>query len=174
MSNLTITWPGHQTAQATNGEKAENSQPTPAIVLPTEGKTLHAFGDEVTVHLGGAETGGQFTLFTDITPPEGGPPPHYHEHEDEWFLPLEGRVEFFLDGAWREVPTGSVVFVPRGTVHTFRNCGDTPSKMLTQTSPAGFEIFFERCAEEFTKAGPSDMGRIIEISAEHGIHYILE
>ncbi|MDX1688356.1 MAG: hypothetical protein R3248_10265 [Candidatus Promineifilaceae bacterium] len=47
-------------------------------------------------------------------------------------------------------------------------------KMLTHTAPAGFEIFFERCAEEFTKPGPPDMERIIEISAEHGIYFVTE
>lgn len=34
-------------------------------VPPSAGKVLRAFGEEVTVYLGGAETGGKFTLFTD-------------------------------------------------------------------------------------------------------------
>ena len=95
-------------------------------VRPHEGKVLLAFGEEVTVYLGSAETGGKFTSFVEVTPPGGGPPPHYHENEDEWFFPLEGRAEFFLDGTWKEVPIGIIVFVPRGTVHTFRNPGETP------------------------------------------------
>ena len=124
------------------------------------------------IHLGGAQTGGKLTVFTALTPPGGGPPPHYHANEDEWFFPLEGRVEFYLDGSWKEVPMGTTLFIPRGTVHTFRNIGDTPLKVLTHTSPAGFEKFFERCANEFAKGGPPDMARIIEISAEHGIHFV--
>jgi mannose-6-phosphate isomerase-like protein (cupin superfamily) len=141
-------------------------------VRPEEGRVLRAFGEEVTVYLGGAETEGRFTSFVEVTPPSGGPPPHYHEAEEEWFFPLEGRVEFFLDGTWEEVPLGTVVFVPRGTVHTFRNCGDGPLKMLIHTSPAGFETFFERCAQEFAKPDPPDMDRIVQISAEHGIHFV--
>ena len=173
MSDLSITWPGHNNTDIV-GEGVAAPNPAPVVVLPQAGKTLRAFGDEIRVHLGGAETGGKYTLFTDVTPPGGGPPPHYHENEDEWFYPLEGRAEFFLDDAWQAVPTGSVVFVPRGTIHTFRNCGETPLKQLTHVSPAGFELFFARCAEEFAKPGPPDMRRIIEISAEHGIHYIME
>lgn len=168
MSDLKVMWPGHQP----NGTTVEKL--APIVTLPNEAKTLHAFGDEIHVHLGGAETGGQHTVFTDLTPPGGGPPPHYHTDEDEWFLPLEGRVEFLLNGEWQEVPMGSVVFVPRRTVHTFRNCGDTTLKMLTHTSPAGMEIFFERCAAEFAKPGPPNMERIIEISAEHGIHFVMD
>jgi quercetin dioxygenase-like cupin family protein len=172
MSDPTITWPGHVASQASLSGGTEGRIPDPALVLPGEARGLHAFGDEIFVHLGGAETGGNYTMFTDITPPGGGPPPHYHDNEDEWFFPLEGRVEFFLDGSWRELPPQSLVFIPRGTVHTFRNCGDTPLKMLVHTAPAGFEIFFRRCAAEFAKPGPPDMQRIMEISAEHGIYFV--
>lgn len=110
-------------------------------------------------------------MWIEVTPPGGGPPPHYHLNEDEWFFPLEGRVEFFKDNAWTEVPIGSAVFMPRGVVHTFRNSGDKPLNMLIHAAPSGFETFFARCAEEFAKPNPPDMSRIVEISAEHGIHY---
>lgn len=167
MAEQTINWPGHFEKQAA---------PTPslAVVLPDQARKLEAFGTTIYVHFGGEQTGGRYTLFTEITPPGGGPPPHYHTEEDEWFVPLEGRVEFFLNGAWEEVPMGTVVFIPRNTVHTFRNCGEAPLKMLIHTSPSGFETFFERCAAVFAKPGPPDMARISEIGAEHGIHFVTE
>ena len=143
------------------------------IVVPeNRGKVLRAFGSGVTIYLGGEQTGGKYTVFSEVTPPGAGPPPHYHEHEDEWFFPLEGQVEFLIDGAWQDVPMGSVVFAPRGTTHTFRNSGDGPLKMLFQTAPSGFEVFFEKCAEVFAGEGPPDLGRIAEIGAEHGIHFV--
>jgi len=142
---------------------------TPAIVLAGQSRVLRAFGDEVHIHLGAAETGGQFTMFTDFTPPGGGPPPHYHIHEDEWFHVLEGRAAFFKDGEWTEVPVGSTVFMPKGTLHTFKNVGDTPLKQLITTAPAGFETYFARSGEEFTKPEGPDMKRLIEIAGEHGI-----
>ena len=151
-----------------------NKTPTlsPCIVPPSGGTVFRAFGEEVTVHLSGKDTDGQFTMWTEVTPPGGGPPPHYHLNDDEWFFPLEGRVEFFKDNSWTEVPMGTTVFMPKGVVHAFRNPGDTPLKMLIHTTPSGFETFFARCAEEFSKPGPPDMARIIEISAEHGIHFV--
>ncbi len=145
---------------------------TPSIVLPSEGKQFHAFGEEVIVHLSGSDTGGKFAMWTEITPPGGGPPPHYHLNEDEWFFPLEGRVEFFKDEKWEEVPMGTAVLMPREVIHTFRNPGDKPLKMLIHTAPSGFETFFARCAEEFAKPQLPDMARIIEISVEHGIHFV--
>jgi quercetin dioxygenase-like cupin family protein len=144
----------------------------PVISPAGSGKILRAFGEEVILHHSGEQTDGTFALWTEITPPGGGPPPHYHEREDETFYVLEGRIAFFREGAWEEVPVGTVAFMPKNSVHTFKNVGDTPAKLLISTRPAGFEVFFARCADEFAKPGPPDMPKIMQISAEHGIHFV--
>jgi mannose-6-phosphate isomerase-like protein (cupin superfamily) len=151
-----------------------NSQKSiaPTLVLPGQGRVLRAFGDEVITHLEAKDTGGAFSLWTNITPPDGGPPPHYHLKEDECFVVQAGRISFLAEGKWQEVPVGGVVYAPRKSVHTFKNIGDHPSRLLISTSPGGFEIFFSRCADEFAKGGTPDMKRIVEISAEHGIHFV--
>jgi mannose-6-phosphate isomerase-like protein (cupin superfamily) len=65
------------------------------LVRANEGRTLHAFGHAVVILLDGKQTDGKFTAFLNISPPGGGPRPHYHEREDEWFYIVEGRVSFF-------------------------------------------------------------------------------
>ena len=114
-------------------------------------------------------------MWTEVTPPSCGPPPHSYLNEDETFHVLEGRVAFFLDGEWNEVRLGGTAFMPRGVVHTFKNVGDQPSRILIMTMPSGIETFFERCAEEFAKpGGPPEMQKLFEIGAEHGIHFVRE
>ena len=144
----------------------------PRLVPVGAGETLHAFGDEVTVKLGPAQTGGAFALVEAVTPPGGGPPAHFHLHEDEVFIVQEGAVEFWIDERWQRLEPGGVAYAPRGKVHTFRNAGDRPCRQWIIATPAGFETFFARCAAEFAKPGGPDMQRIVEISAEHGIHYV--
>lgn len=143
-----------------------------AIATPGTGKVLKALGDEVTVLLSGAQTGGAFSMARVVTPPGGGPPPHWHTHEDEWFFVEEGRIELWSDGVWTEVPAGTAIFLPRGTPHTFRNCGDTPLRFILHTAPAGFEVFFERMAAACEAPGGADMQRIGEIAAKHGIFFV--
>jgi quercetin dioxygenase-like cupin family protein len=151
-------------------------QPTPkselVIVPPDGGSTLNAFGEHVVIKLGGGQTGGSLSLWTEVTPPGLGPPPHYHVNEDELFLVQQGRVEFLLKGQWVEPGEGATVYIPRGNVHTFRNAGDTPSRIWVMASPSGFEKFFGRCAAEFARPGGPDMPKIMSISAEHGIHFV--
>ncbi len=142
------------------------------MILPGKGRIVEAFGDKATFMLTGEETGVRYTMFVNETAPGCGPPPHRHDNEDEWFYVLEGKVEFFKDGEWTEVPPGTSVFMPRGCVHTFRNAGDTLLKQIIHTAPSGFETFFTRCAAEFNKEGGCDMAKIVEISAEHGIFYV--
>jgi quercetin dioxygenase-like cupin family protein len=137
-------------------------------------RVLHAFGEEVTILLDGERTDGKLTMWTEITPPGGGPPPHYHAIEDETFHVLEGRVAFLSDGEWHEVRPGGAAYMPRGIVHTFKNIGDQPSRMLIMTMPSGFEKFFARCADEFAKPSGPDMSRIMQIGIEHGIHFLQE
>ena len=150
----------------------QHSTSSEAVVTQAgQRSVVRAYGDEVHFHLTGAQTGGGFTLFTDITPPGGGPPPHYHEHEDELFFVLEGQMQFCKDGQWIEVGPGGTVYIPKGVLHTFKNAGPTPSKLLIRTSPSGFETFFERSQAEFQRTGGPDMGRLLEIAAEHGIRF---
>jgi mannose-6-phosphate isomerase-like protein (cupin superfamily) len=141
------------------------------VKLPSDSQIVNAFGDQMILHLSSEETGGRFTMWTNITPPGGGPPPHYHENEDEWFWPLSDKAEFLMDGEWIKVPKGTAVFMPRGSVHSFRNPNKEPLEMLIQTMPGGFDNFFSECSREFDKGGPPDMARIVEISASYGIYY---
>ena len=148
---------------------------TPVAVYPvSENRILHAFGDEVELYFTGEETGGQFVQARLIVPPGGGPPPHFHTQEDEWFYVLEGTVSFFSDGVWHaEMGAGGRIWCPRNSVHTFKNTGAAPLQMLVTSAPAGFEIFFGKCAVEFARAGGPDMARLVEIAAEHGIHFVV-
>lgn len=149
-----------------------NKQRKAIVVQPGQGKDLHLFGDVVSVMIPGEQAEGRLTVMFNTTPPGGGPPPHVHTNEDEVFLVIEGRIRYFADGQWTEIGPGAAVYVPRGSVHYFRNIGTTPSRYWVLATPSGLERFFARCAEEFAKPGGPDMNRIAEISGEHGIEFV--
>jgi quercetin dioxygenase-like cupin family protein len=144
----------------------------PTVVQPGAGRTLDFGADGVaSVMLGGEQTGGALTAILVTGMPDTGPPPHVHANEDEFFLVVEGRISYLAEGCWTDVGPGGVVFFPRGTLHCYRHLGTTPSRHWLLTTPAGFERFFARFAEEVTRAGGPDMRRIADMSLGCGITY---
>lgn len=144
----------------------------PHLARGGEARVIRAFGSEIRVLLSGAETGGAYASFIDLTPPGGGPPPHRHANEDEWFYILEGVVSFLVDGHWHDAQPGDLVFAPRHSVHTFKNNTTKTTRMLLHTAPAGFENFYAEAEQEFNRPGGPDMGRAVAIAAKHGIEIL--
>ena len=142
------------------------------LVRMNEGRTLNAFGETFVILLDGKQTGEKFTAFLSISPPGGGPGPHYHEREDEWFYIVEGRVDFFLDGTWTELSPGGCVYSPRGSVHGFKNSTDQPIRVFINITPSGIEHFFAEAAEEWAKP-ERDMSRIIGLAEKYGHHHLV-
>ena len=149
------------------------AMPASIVVPASEGTMLEAFGDRLQVKLGGEQTQGSLAVCLYTVSPGGGPPPHLHFQEDELFLIIEGHIRFLLNDEWTEgFGAGTVVYMPRGSVHSFQNLSDTPGRFWIITKPSGFEQFFTRCADVFAHSGPPDIARIVAISAEHNIEYI--
>ena len=77
-------------------------------------------------------------LFENLTAPGGGPPPHIHTREDEFFYVLDGSFEIRIGDEMHALGPGGFAYVPRGTVHNFRNTAETPSRILVGFTPAAW------------------------------------
>jgi mannose-6-phosphate isomerase-like protein (cupin superfamily) len=137
-------------------------------VPPGEGeKSLRVFGEMVTYKVTSDQTGGAYSLFEVETPPGGGPPPHVQHREDEAFWVLEGEYEFLGREQTLRAGAGSLVYVPKGSLHAHVNRGEGPARMLVSQTPGGsHERFFEQ-VEEAGGAG------IPELAADFGIEIAL-
>jgi quercetin dioxygenase-like cupin family protein len=104
------------------------------------------FGETFIILLDGKKTGEEFTAFLSINPPFGGPGPHYHDLEDEWFYIVEGRVSFLINDTWTQLSRGDCVYSLRGSVHAFKNNTDQPIRVFVNTTPSGIEHSFAEAA----------------------------
>ena len=64
---------------------------------------------------------------------------HVHAEEDDAFYILDGEMTFFFGADEAVAGPGTVVLVPPGVSHGFRNDGDGPVRMLNIHAPAGFD-----------------------------------
>ena len=141
----------------------------PRVLGPKEGKAglLGVMG--VRFMIGGADSGGGFSLVEHPMPPRClGAPLHRHSREDEYSYVVEGKVGALLgeDVVYGEV--GDLIFKPRGQWHSFWNAGDKPARILEIISPAGFEKYFEEIVDMggSLKAKPEDLGAL---AARYGL-----
>jgi mannose-6-phosphate isomerase-like protein (cupin superfamily) len=89
------------------------------------------------------QTGGSLGLFRQTIAPKSGPPTHIHQTEDEFFYVVKGEFKLKLGDRIVSAPAQSVMFVPRGTAHTFQNVGTEPGVILVGVTPGGAEKMFE-------------------------------
>ena len=61
---------------------------------------------------------------------------------------------------------GEVAYGQRGGIHTFRNVGSIPGRVLIFITPAGFESYLEAIS---VYSPAADMPKILEISGQYGI-----
>ena len=116
---------------------------TPRVLGPRDGKSGFLGSMGVRFMIGGAESGGGFSLVEHpLSARALGAPLHRHDREDEYSYVLEGRIGALLGDQVREAGPGDLIFKPRHQWHTFWNAGDQPARILEIISPAGFEQYF--------------------------------
>jgi quercetin dioxygenase-like cupin family protein len=115
----------------------------PKILKRDEGDTVWVTaGVRITVKLRAEDTGGTYAVFQDFVLPGAGPDLHTHTHEDESLFVLEGKVRATVGDQTSEVGPGTLVHMPLGVPHGFKNVSDQPARLLMTYTPGGFEKYF--------------------------------
>lgn len=152
---------------------------TARIVKPGEGRKLWVLGNHQTHKFTGDETDGKVFIWEERVPTQGGPPPHRHLAEDELFYIISGEITFFSDGNATLAGPGTLVQLPEGNVHTFKNMSDTEAVMLVMTAPAGFEHYFEAIGTPATdgESAPPVTPEAVELAlttaSRHNLEFVL-
>jgi quercetin dioxygenase-like cupin family protein len=120
-----------------------------------EGERIWIVGDTMTLKATSESTGGSLVLLENLTAPGGGPPPHVHTREDEFFYVLDGTFEIRIGDDVHALGPGGFAFVPRGAVHNFRNTADTQSRILVGFTPGGVDGFFRESGRPAVDDGPA-------------------
>ena len=143
-----------------------------------EGERLWIVGDTMTLMATSESTGGTLVLLENLTAPGGGPPPHIHTREDEFFYVLDGTFEIRIGDDVHAVGPGGFAFVRRGTVHNFRNSAETPSRILVGFTPSGMDGFFRESGRPASDDGPAppldedEIARTMAAGPKYGLELV--
>ncbi len=139
----------------------------PFVLRPDQrDPALNVVGTQVTVLVSNAAT--QSYGITLQQGEEGtGPPPHSHDW-DEAFYVLNGEIHFLCDGKGYACKPGTLVHVPRGTVHGF-SYGSGGGQMLEITGAGALAAELFRSVDDEIPAGPPDIAKLLELFERNGI-----
>lgn len=129
-------------------------------------RALDVLGTKVTVLASNATT--QSYGITLQQGDEGtGPPPHRHDW-DESFYVLKGLIEFVCDGQRATCAPGTLVHVPRGTVHGFRY-GAGGGQMLEITGQGALAAQMFTAVDREIPVGSTDVAKVLEVLGRNGV-----
>ena len=128
----------------------------------------------------GEDTQGRFALIEGVARKGNVPPPHIHHREDETFYIVEGEMTVTVGGQQIKGRPGSVLFAPRGIVHSLE-INSEQMRMLVLLTPAGGEGYFKECsmpAPAMTLPPPaevpySEIEKLLAVGAKYGIEFVL-
>ena len=127
---------------------------------------LNVVGTKVTVLASNAAT--QSYGITLQQGEEGtGPPPHSHDW-DEAFYVLKGQIHFQCDGKPYTCNVGTLVHVPRGTVHAFRY-GSGGGQMLEITGAGALAAQMFAAIDSEIPIGPPDIPKLLDVLKRNGV-----
>lgn len=116
------------------------------VLLPREGRPIELGAFGVTVYADGSTTNDAFSLIeTAESDPGIGPPMHIHRDCAESFYVLAGAYRMFVDDRTFECATGSFIYIPRGTRHTFVSTA-SDSRKLNLYTPSAMVGYFDELA----------------------------
>lgn len=98
-----------------------------------------------------------------------GPPPHCHDWDEAFFV-LGGSVEFTCAGETVLCLPGTLVHLPRGTMHGFRY-GAGGGQMLEITGEGAQAAQMFTAIDHEIPPGSTDLPRIVQVFGRHGVRF---
>lgn len=95
---------------------------------------------ELEVLLTASDTGGTLGMWRFRSDAGAAAPLHVHQHEDEQFHVLSGRVAYLIDQKRIELGPGDTLAIPRGVPHAYLVL--EACEAIGSVTPGGFESFF--------------------------------
>jgi mannose-6-phosphate isomerase-like protein (cupin superfamily) len=149
---------------------ALNDSGTPLIVAPEDALSIQPFGLEMQVLLSRESTGGAISVIMVSHKPGEGPPDHLHHTQEECIFVVDGNYDVTIGNVTRTVGPGTMLFIPRGCIHRFKNIGTTTGRMLDWSLPGGQDDYFRAISDMAAGAGFSSE-RAMEISRQYDTNF---
>ena len=139
----------------------------PELLTPVDGRPIRIGRDVLLVKALTGVADGLTVLETVAKPGEPAPLDHVHHSYDEVFYVVEGEFEFRVGDERVRARKGSVVTAPRGSPHTFKNCGDHDGRVLIVGAPGRAALMLEDIGAMVAGTGPVPADGLAGVYGRH-------
>ena len=151
------------------GGRADGAR-LPAAPVPDAAETIPMGALQVRFLRSKDQTDGSLDVFEMTVRPDGRMPvPHFHESWDETVYGLAGTTTWRIDGQDTLVGPGQSAFIPRGTVHGFRNDSGAPASCLCVLTPGVLGPAYFREVAGLLAGGAPDPAAMKQVMLRHGL-----
>ena len=120
--------------------------PRPILARPgARGWTDGLAGEKIRVCVHSDQVMGRFSQIEAVVEPGKDLLRVKHRSTDLLINVMQGRLQLFYEAMTFEAGAGTVVALPRDTVHGWRASGDTPVRLLLTYTPGGIEALIRAC-----------------------------
>jgi mannose-6-phosphate isomerase-like protein (cupin superfamily) len=123
------------------------------VSVPGTGTSYQVLGFVTTLRAHAQNVGGLYEVMDSVFPPERGMFPHVHQHTHESLIIVDGEILLRIGEHETLAPAGTVAFIPRGTVHGFRNVGTVDCRALFWMMPT-VGVGLEKTLEALSRLSP--------------------
>lgn len=99
----------------------------------------------------GRNTGGLFSIFDSVIPPQAQPPLPIGRIQDESFYVLEGELTIENGDETITATPGTFIYVPANTPYSIRNTGDKTARTVGISAPSGIEDYARDVGIQITR-----------------------
>ena len=140
-----------------------------AIIARSEtGESFSAFGSTLTFNVTTDKTADRMGIYSvEMQPFANGPKLHFHREMDETFIINEGVLTVLTPKGETEANAGTIVYIPRGTVHGYKNNSTNTVKMAMIFNPGHNREDFIRKLFKGLEERPEDIPFFQRLYEEH-------
>jgi len=150
----------------TNTEREWNDD---ALIVPSnKSEKFESHGNRLKVIVSTSVTNNQFGLYDiEMEPKARGPKLHYHKLMDETFIVREGVLTVLTAKGEVEVVAGTVVYIPRLSVHGYNNNSDSMVKITMVFNPGSNREDFFKALYQTLDQSTNDTDKFLKLYADN-------
>jgi quercetin dioxygenase-like cupin family protein len=157
-------------------DTSQNEWNNNAIIIPSNhSEQLESHGNLLKVVVPTSVTNNQFGLYEiEMQAGARGPKLHYHKLMDETFIVHEGTLTVLTAEGELQANAGTVIFVPRGSVHGYHNNTECMVKMTMIFNPGLHREEFFRKMYRMLEDSPDDLVAFQQLYLKNDSYSLLE